>query len=350
VQIQVVNDYYGKMLRTSADLKTQACCTPDDIPDYVTQLLSNVHDEVLAKYYGCGLVVPLALKGRRVLDLGSGSGRDAYVLAQLVGAKGEVIGVDMTPEQISVARAHIDWHRNRFGFETSNVTFPDGYIEKLRDLGLKPASFDVIVSNCVINLSTDKLAVLKGAYDLLKPGGEMYFADVYSDRRLPDAVRADPELYGECLGGALYWNDFHSLAKQAGFRDPRLALDRPIRVIDERLVAKLGLAKFFSATYRLFKLDDLEPICEDYGQAVIYKGGVEHAGDVFVFDKHHAIERGKVFPVCGNTWKMLKETRFASHFEFIGDFSRHYGIFSGCGTTMPFDAGAKFAAVSESCC
>jgi len=350
VQIQVVKDYYGKMLRTSADLRTQTCCSPYDIPDYVTQLLANVHDEVLAKYYGCGLVVPLALKGRRVLDLGSGSGRDAYVLAQLVGEKGEVIGVDMTPEQISVARAHIDWHRNRFGFETSNVTFLDGYIEKLRDLGLKPASFDVIVSNCVINLSTDKLAVLKGAYDVLKPGGEMYFADVYADRRLADAVRADPELYGECLGGALYWNDFHSLAKQAGFRDPRLVSDRPIRVTDERLVAKLGPAKLFSATYRLFKLDDLEPMCEDYGQAVIYKGGVEHVGDVFVLDKHHAIERGKVFPVCGNTWKMLKETRFASHFEFIGDFSRHYGIFSGCGTTMPFDTGATSAAVSESCC
>jgi arsenite methyltransferase len=184
----------------------------------------------------------------------------------------------------------------------------------------------------------------------LKPGGEMYFADVYADRRLADAVRADPELYGECLGGALYWNDFHSLSKQAGFRDPRLVLDRPIGVTDERLVAKLGPARFFSATYRLFKLDDLEPMCEDYGQAVIYKGGVEHAGDVFILDKHHAIERGKVFPVCGNTWKMLKETRFASHFEFIGGFSRHFGIFAGCGTTMPFDTGAEFAAASESCC
>jgi arsenite methyltransferase len=348
VQIQVVKDYYGKTLRTSSDLKTQACCTPDDMPDYVTQLLSNVHDEVLAKYYGCGLVVPLVLKGRRVLDLGSGSGRDAYVLAQLVGAEGEVFGVDMTAEQLSVACVHVDWHRSRFGFGNSNVTFLEGYIEKLGALGLEPASFDVIVSNCVINLSTDKLAVLKGAYDLLKPGGEMYFADVYADRRLPDAVRADPELYGECLGGALYWNDFHSLAKQAGFRDPRLVSDRPIGVTDERLLAKLGPAKFFSATYRLFKLDDLEPMCEDYGQAVIYKSGVEHAGDVFILDKHHAIERGKVFPVCGNTWRMLKETRFTSHFEFIGDFSRHYGLFSGCGTTMPFDIGAKSAA--GSCC
>jgi arsenite methyltransferase len=355
VNIQVVKDYYGKTLQTSADLKTEACCTPDAMPGYVKRLLSNVHDEVLAKYYGCGLVTPLALDGARILDLGSGSGRDVYALAQLVGPKGEVVGLDMTAEQIAVARAHIEWHQNKFGFKTPNTRFLDGYIEKLSELGLQPGSFDIIVSNCVINLSVDKLAVLKGAYDLLKPGGEMYFSDVYADRRLPDAVRADPVLYGECLGGALYWNDFHSLAKQAGFLDPRLVEDRPLGVTDEALAAKVGEAKFFSATYRLFKLATLEPLCEDYGQAVIYKGGVEHSENVFVLDKHHAIEKGKVFPVCGNTWKMLKDTRFAPYFEFIGDFSTHYGIFAGCGTAMPYETGTyetgvKNAAASGACC
>ncbi len=349
MNIQVVKDYYGKTLQTSADLKTEACCTPDDMPGYVKRTLSNIHDEVLAKYYGCGLVTPVALEGARILDLGSGSGRDVYALAQLVGAKGEVVGIDMTAEQLAVARAHVEWHRQKFGFKKSNVQFLDGYIEKLGALGLKPASFDIIVSNCVINLSTDKLAVLKGAYDLLKPGGEMYFADVYADRRLSEEVRKDPVLYGECLGGALYWNDFVTLAKQAGFADPRLVTDRPLGVTDEALRAKLGPAKFFSATYRLFKLDGLEPLCEDHGQAVIYKGGIPHAEDVFVLDKHHAIERGKVFPVCGNTWRMLADTRFAGHFEFIGDFSRHYGIFAGCGTLMPFDTGGGGGAAA-SCC
>ena len=350
MNIQVVKDYYGKTLQTSADLKTEACCTPNDMPGYIKRLLSNVHDEVLAKYYGCGLVTPLALEGKRILDLGSGSGRDVYALAQLVGPKGEVVGVDMTDEQIAVANAHLDWHTQKFGYKKSNVRFLHGYIEKLGELGLKPGSFDIIISNCVINLSIDKLAVLKGAYDLLKTGGEMYFADVYADRRLSDAVKADPVLYGECLGGALYWNDFHNLAKQAGFADPRLVSDRPLGVTDEKLAAKVGPAKFFSSTYRLFKLDGLEPMCEDYGQAVIYKGGVAHAEDVFVLDKHHAIGRGKVFPVCGNTWKMLKDTRFAPHFEFIGDFSQHYGIFAGCGTAMPYDTAVGGSASAAACC
>jgi arsenite methyltransferase len=348
--IDVVKDYYGQTLKTSADLKTEACCTPDDMPAYVKRVLANVHDEVLAKYYGCGLVTPLALEGARILDLGSGSGRDVYALAQLVGSKGEVIGIDMTPEQIAVARAHVEWHRKKFGFKKSNVHFLDGYIEKLGELGLEPASFDIIVSNCVINLSVDKLAVLKGAYDLLKPGGEMYFSDVYADRRLPDAVRNDPILYGECLGGALYWNDFHSLAKQAGFLDPRLVEDRPLGVTDDKLAAKLGSAKFFSATYRLFKLPGLEPMCEDYGQAVVYKGGVPNAEDAFVLDKHHFIERGKVFPVCGNTWKMLAQTRFAPYFDFIGDFDRHFGIFAGCGTTIPYDTAPDTGSTTSGAC
>lgn len=348
--IDIVKDYYGKTLKSSADLKTEACCTADDMPGYVKRLLANVHGEVLAKYYGCGLVTPLALDGARILDLGSGSGRDVYALAQLVGPKGEVVGIDMTQEQIAVARSHIDWHAEKFGFKKSNVRFLDGYIEKLGELDLKSGSFDIIVSNCVINLSPDKLAVLRGAYDLLKPGGEMYFADVYADRRLPDAVRKDPVLLGECLGGALYWNDFHALAKEAGFLDPRLVADRPLGVTDEALAAKVGPAKFFSATYRLFKLPDLEPMCEDYGQAVVYKGGVPHAEDVFILDKHHAMVRDQVFPVCGNTWKTLKDTRFARYFDFIGDFSRHYGIFAGCGTTIPYDTGAKSGASSGGCC
>ena len=140
--------------------------------------------------------------------------------------------------------------------------------------GSSRQSFDVVVSNCVINLSVDKPAVLRGAFDLLKPGGELYFADVYCDRRLSDEVRADPVLYGECLGGALYWNDFLPMAKRAGFLDPRLVTSRPLEIKNEQIKRKLGQAKFFSATYRLFKLDGLETACEDYGQAVIYKGTI----------------------------------------------------------------------------
>jgi len=343
----IVQDYYGRQLRHSADLKTSACCDTSQIPTWLKPLLARIHPEVLSRYYGCGLVCPPLLEGRRVLDLGCGSGRDVYALAQLVGTTGEVVGVDMTEAQLDVAQKHRAFHSDAFGY--ANVRFLRGYIERLDELDLEPGSFDVIVSNCVVNLSPDKDAVLRGVRRLLKHGGEFYFSDVYADRRVPDAVRNDPELYGECLGGALYWNDFLRLAHRLGFMDPRLVTDRPLAITDPELASRTGNLRFFSATYRLFKLDALETTCEDYGQAVIYRGSVPGHSGRFVLDKHHDIEAGRVFPVCGNTWRMLRETRFAAHFEFIGDFSRHYGLFAGCGGGLPFDATGSTEGTSACC-
>jgi arsenite methyltransferase len=343
----LVQDYYGKQLATSSDLKTSACCDISLIPEWLKPLLSNIHPEVLSKYYGCGLVCPPLLDGCRVLDLGCGAGRDVYALAQLVGPTGLVVGVDMTDEQLATARGHQAWHTDRFGFD--NVRFLLGYIERLDELDLAPGSFDVIVSNCVVNLSPDKAAVTAGVQRLLKPGGEFYFSDVYADRRVPDAVRNDPVLYGECLGGALYWNDFLRLARQAGFVDPRLVTDRPLAITDPALAKLVGQLQFFSATYRLFKLADLEDTCEDHGQAVVYRGSIPNHPDRLDLDKHHAIETGKVFPVCGNTFRMLQDTRFAAHFDFIGNFERHFGLFEGCGSSIPFDTTAQGTAAGACC-
>jgi arsenite methyltransferase len=344
----VVKDYYGKQLQSSNDLKTTACCDFSAMPSWLKPLLSNVHEEVLSRYYGCGLVCPTDLKGKRVLDLGCGTGRDVYALAQLVGEEGFVVGVDMTEEQLEVANRYNEYHREKFGYKKTNVSFLQGYIERLDELGLEPGSFDVIVSNCVVNLSPDKDSVLRGVFELLKPGGEFYFSDIYSDRRIPPHVAKDPVLYGECLGGALYWYDFLRLSNRHGFADPRLVEDRPLDITDERLSKLVGHTRFYSATYRLFKLDGLETACEDYGQAVIYKGTSTHQPHSFLLDKHHLIETGKVFAVCGNTYKMLHDTRFAEHFEFIGDFSKHYGLFEGCGGVIPFDQTASGGAAS--CC
>lgn len=343
-----VKEYYGKILQKTEDLKTNACCTSAAPPKHIRQAMANIHDEVMGKYYGCGLCLPEDLEGLSVLDLGCGAGRDVYIASQLVGPKGRVVGVDMTKEQLDVAIQHKDWHKEKIGY--SNVDFKLGFIERLGELGLADASFDVIVSNCVINLSPDKDAVLKEAYRLLKPGGELYFSDVYSDRRVPQALREDTVLWGECISGALYWNDFHNLAKKCGFLDPRLVSDSPITVNNPELEAKCGRIKFYSATYRLFKLDDLESHCEQYGQAVIYKGTVERLPDAFDLDGHHTIEKGMVFPVCGNTWKMLHDTRFKRHFDFIGNFDTHYGIFDGCGTMIPFESAKAGGGGGGGCC
>lgn len=353
MNIENSRNYYGEILTGSADLKTDACCTLEAPPVEIRDALANVHEEVRARYFGCGLVAPQAISGANILDLGSGSGQDAFLLAQLVGEAGSVTGVDATREQLAVAERHIDWHRERFGYAKSNVRFLEGDIENLAALDLPEGHFDVIVSNCVINLVADKAAVFAAAHRLLKPGGELYFSDVYADRRVAAALLDDPVLHGECLAGALYWGDFDRLAKAAGFTDPRLVTHRPLGIGDPAIAAMLGGISFHSATYRLFKLDDLEPQCEDYGQAVRYRGTVPGSERMFVLDEHHHIEAGRMFAVCGNSWKMLADSRFAEHFEFFGDFSRHYGIFPGCGVASPFSgrpSSNEAAEMTESAC
>jgi arsenite methyltransferase len=347
-----VKEYYGKILSHSNDLKTNACCTDTSSPDYLKQAMAKIHPEVSSKYYGCGLVRPQLLKNLKILDLGSGSGRDCYLLSALVGENGSVLGIDMTDEQLEVANKYINYHAQEFGYKQPNVSFKKAYIEKLDELDLVDNSFDIIVSNCVINLSPDKESVLKQAWHLLKPGGELYFSDVYSDRRVPQQLVDDPVLYGECLSGALYWNDFINLAKKCGFTDPRLVEDRPLSIDNSKIETIIGHIGFYSATYRLFKLYGLELACEDYGQAVIYKGTITHHKEKFVLDKHHVIEAGKMFPVCGNTYRMLNETRFKDHFEFYGNKDKHFGIFDGCGTTIPFEQSSNLGGKSSSggCC
>jgi SAM-dependent methyltransferase len=331
---EIVSAYYGQQLSSSADLRTSACCDADAVPLWLRPLLARLHPEVTSRYYGCGLVCPLLLDGCRVLDLGCGAGRDVYLLSQLVGPQGSVVGVDMTPEQLEVARRHQAHHATAFGFD--NVRFLEGTIESLEALPFESGSFDVIVSNCVVNLSTDKAAVLSNVRRLLRPGGEFYFSDVYADRRLDPSLRSHPVLYGECLGGALYWNDLLALARRAGFADPRVVSHRPLEILDPELAALLGEVRFQSVTLRLFALDDLEETCEDHGQAVIYRGTIADHPHRFVLDAGHAMETGRIFPLCGNSFRMLAETRFAPHFSLIGDATRHYGPFPGCGVRSPF--------------
>jgi len=324
-------EYYGKVLQKSSDLKTNACCTSVKYPKHIKDILSIIHDDILSTYYGCGLVVPDCLDKCNVLDLGCGTGRDVYLLSKLVGQAGTVTGVDMTHEQLSKAMDYCDYHIEKFGYNHSNIIFVKDEIESLTNF--KSNSYDIIVSNCVVNLSNNKEAVLKRAYSLLKTGGEMYFSDVYSDRRVPEELRKDKVLWGECLSGALYVNDFLSLVKKCGFIDPRKVSINRITVKNKELEDKLGEIKFYSITYRLFKLPDLlDAQCEDYGQAVVYNGTIEHSENVWNLDDHHKFEKGKCALVCRNTYNMLFHSRFSKHFNFIGDESTHYGVFEGCGT------------------
>lgn len=283
-----VQEYYGKTLQESDDLATNACCAAAPPPPHIKDCLDNIQPTVKAKYYGCGLCLPqYDMTGLRVLDLGCGAGRDVsllvqdfsgycdcyahhycrqvYIASQLVGPTGMVVGVDMTDEQLDTAREAQAYHKEKVGYD--NVQFLQGYLEDLDQIKeLKDQKFDVIISNCVINLCSDKKGVLQHCYNLLEEGGEFYFSDVYANRRVPQSLQDDEVLWGECLSGALYWNDFENLSRDVGF-DPRLVEDAPITVDNPKV--QQGIAEkghdgldFYSATYRLWKLPNLEPSCE----------------------------------------------------------------------------------------
>jgi len=344
-----VQRYYGETLASSEDLKTSACCTSAAPAGYLQEVLAAIHPEVQSRYYGCGLVVPEALDDLRVLDLGCGAGRDVYLLSKLVGEQGSVVGVDMTPEQLAVARRHRDFHAEAFGHKVSNVEFLEGNIERLDELDLPDASFDLIISNCVINLAVDKAAVLRSVRRLLKPGGEMYFSDVYADRRIPAELAADPVLYGECLSGALYWRDFIRMATDAGLARPRLLDDEELSMTDPDVRRKIGDIRFCSATFRVFSLQDCEPADEDYGLQAVYRGGIPDAPDHWVLDRQTSFAEGVRTPISGNTYRILRQSRFSRYFDLFGDFSRHFGEFSD-ETPLPLFAAGTKKVKSGGCC
>ena len=321
-----VKEYYGKVLKTNKDLQTSACCTLEAMPEHLQPLLRQIHPEVQETFYGCGSPVPADLAGCTVLDLGCGSGRDAYLLSQLVGATGRVVGVDMTDEQLDIARRHEDLHASRFGFERSNVEFHCGYIEDLAALGIADASMDVVVSNCVINLSPDKEAVFREILRVLKPGGELCFSDVFVDRRIPADLAGDPLLLGECLGGAMYAEDFRRLLARLGCYDARTISTRPLDLESPEIRQKAGMLNFSSVGVRAYKLD-LEDCCEDYGQVASYLGSIPEATHAFDLDLHHNFPAGKPVLVCGNTADILSRTRYARHFRVSGNKGTHFGLF-----------------------
>ncbi|KXZ46284.1 hypothetical protein GPECTOR_45g154 [Gonium pectorale] len=341
-----VKEYYGETLKTSADLRTSACTACKAPPPAIRAALRDVPGEVKEKFYGCGNPIPAGITGLRVLDLGCGSGRDCYVAARLVGESGSVIGVDMTPSQLAVATSHAESYcRDTLGFAGCNMRFVAGEIEYLDRAGIPDESADLIISNCVINLSPDKARVLSEAYRVLAPGGEMHFSDVYADRRLPAAIRTHPVLLGECLAGSLYINDFIRLCRKVGFTDPRQLECEEIIIHDQDLKV-------------LFKVPgQIEDLCEDYGQVAVYKGSIPGYPHAYDLDDHHRFVTNKPMLVCGNTASMVGETWLAPHFTVIGNRAVHFGQFdcsgpktSGAGAASPSNSGAAAACAGGACC
>jgi len=216
---QLVKEGYGKIAQQgSSCCPTSSCCGNANLAKNISKTVGYSDEEMNTVPdganlgLGCGNPVAIAsLKiGDIVLDLGSGAGFDAFLVSKKVGKTGRVIGVDMTPEMVKKAG------ENAQKGNYKNVEFRLGEIEKLP---VEDNSIDVIISNCVINLSPEKQKVFEEAFRVLKPGGRLIVSDLVLVKELPDAIKDSVEAYAGCLAGAIMKDEYLSFIKKSGFRD-----------------------------------------------------------------------------------------------------------------------------------
>jgi arsenite methyltransferase len=231
-----VREKYGNAALRVASGEGNSCCGASASSDCCDPISSNLYgegetsvlpDTAVQASLGCGNPTALAdlHEGETVLDLGSGGGIDVLLSARRVGPTGRVFGLDMTDEMLALAR------ENQAKAGVENVTFLKGEIE---NIPLPDNSIDVIISNCVINLSGDKARVLSEAFRVLKPGGRFAVSDVVVRGEVPAAIKRNMELWIGCIAGALEETEFKRLLEEVGFQDAAVEPTRVYRLEDAR--------------------------------------------------------------------------------------------------------------------
>ena len=320
----------------AAAAQEPALCCP---VEYDPRFLEVIPAEVIERDYGCGDPSRYLRPGETVLDLGSGTGKICFIAAQVVGAQGKVIGVDMTDSMLEVARRNAPVVAERIGFE--NVEFRKGRIQDLAldlealeaelqrrpiasandflevealadELRLKRPlvasdSVDVVVSNCVLNLVDSRLKrqMFEEIFRVLRTGGRAVISDIVSDEEVPEALQHDPELWSGCISGAMTEEGFLAAFEAAGFYGIQVLKrdEQPWRTVE-------GI-EFRSVTVEAFK--GKQGPCLERNQAVIYRGPFKEVLD----DDGHRMERGVRYAVCDKTFNLYRKAPYADHFDLI---------------------------------
>jgi ubiquinone/menaquinone biosynthesis C-methylase UbiE len=303
---------------------------------YDSSLLKVIPEEVIEKDYGCGNPSQYVREGETVLDLGSGSGKACYIISQIVGPRGRVIGIDFNEEMLALARKYQETVGKKLGYH--NVEFHRGKIQDLRVnldlidqyLGSNPvrsstdlirlreferkisfedpmipdATIDVIVSNCVLNLvrPEDKKELFSEMYRVLKRGGRVIISDIVSDEPVPGHLKNDPDLWSGCVSGALEEEEFFCSFEEAGFYGMHVEEMRsePYQTVE-------GI-EFRSITVSAYK--GKEGPCIERNQAVIYRGPWKQVVD----DDNHVLPRGVRIAVCDKTSQIYSKPPYQNQF------------------------------------
>ena len=321
----------------NAAQEVEAClCLP---VSYEKALLNVIPDEIIEKDYGCGDPSRYIHAGETVLDLGSGSGKACYIIAQIVGPKGKVIGVDFNPPMLALARKYQKSIGDKLGYH--NVEFRRGKVQDLRtDLELiddylkqnpvtsvsdltklqefensqrreqpliADESIDVIVSNCVLNLvrPEDKKQLFAEMYRVLKRGGRIAISDIVSDETVPEHLAKDPDLWSACVSGAFQEEEFLRAFEEAKFYGIQI---EELRTEAYQTVEGI---EFRAMTVTAYK--GKEGPCIERNHAVIYRGPWKQVVD----DDGHTLERGARMAVCDKTFKLYSQAPYAGQFILV---------------------------------
>lgn len=319
-----------KRYSQAARAKQPALCCP---VSYDPRYLEVIPPEILERDYGCGDPTRFLRPGDTVLDLGCGAGKICFIAAQIVGARGKVIGVDFNSEMLALARKHQSTVAARLGYDNvdcrrariQDLALPlddvEAYLkvhpvrtaadladfeiftERLRAAApmIADDSVDVVVSNCVLNLvkDSDKQKLFAEVYRVLKRGGRIAISDIVADEDVPPAMKRDPELWSGCLAGALREDRLLEAFEQAGFYGVQ------IEKFDEKPWQTVRGIQFRSITVTARK--GKEGPCLERHQAVIYKGPWKQVCD----DDGHLLRRGQRIAVCDKTYGILTSAPYA---------------------------------------
>ncbi|MEE9613488.1 MAG: methyltransferase domain-containing protein [Thermodesulfobacteriota bacterium] len=289
-----VRDFYGDAARE----QMPALCCPTS---YSKEDTAHIPKEVLDISYGCGSPIGEAgvREGETVLDLGSGGGIDCFIAAKKVGSSGRVIGVDMTDDMLLKAKEAEREVAEKLGF--SNVEFKKGFLE---EIPVEDGSIDLVTSNCVVNLSHDKGKVMEEVYRILRHKGRFCISDVVSEKEVPEKMRADRKLWGECISGALKEDDFIDMSRKAGFYG--------LHVESRYLYHEVEGMSFHSITLKGYKFDKGAE-CLYKGQYAIYHGPFKSVHD----DEGHEYPAGTPVEICTDTAEKLSSAPYRGLFTVV---------------------------------
>ncbi|WP_240928162.1 methyltransferase domain-containing protein [Thalassoroseus pseudoceratinae] len=326
---------YTRYAAAAGQREEDLCCPVD----YNPLLLEVIPEEVIERDYGCGDPSAFVRSGDTVLDLGAGGGKICFMASQLAGADGRVIGVDLNPKMLALARKHQSTVADRIGY--ANVEFRRGMIQDLAldldqlevELAKYPVkdasawlelrqieqrlretspmiadeSVDCVLSNCVLNLvrPQDRVQLFQEVFRVLKRGGRAAISDIVSDETVPAHLRANPELWSGCISGAFREDEFLNAFEDAGFHGMHIAKrqSEPWRTVE-------GI-EFRSITVLAYKGKDGP--CLERKQAAVYRGPFKKVED----DDGHVYRRGQRMAVCDKLIRLLRQEPYAGSFEII---------------------------------